>query len=39
MVMDKGLSLRQAEDLIGASGHLVDIVKLGLRHLLRYART
>lgn len=29
MVMDKGLSLRQANDLIEASGHLVDIVKLG----------
>ncbi len=29
MVMDKGLSLRQAEDLISASGHLVDMVKLG----------
>jgi phosphosulfolactate synthase len=29
MVMDKGLSLRQAEDLVDASGHLVDMVKLG----------
>lgn len=29
MVMDKGLSLRQAEDMINASGHLVDFVKLG----------
>ncbi len=29
MVMDKGLSLRQAEDLIDGSGHLVDLVKLG----------
>lgn len=29
MVMDKGLSLRQAEDLVSASGHLVDFVKLG----------
>jgi len=29
MVMDKGLSLRQAEDLVSASGHLVDLVKLG----------
>ncbi len=29
MVMDKGLSLRQAEDLISASGNLVDFVKLG----------
>ncbi len=29
MVMDKGLSLRQAEDLIDASGHLTDLVKLG----------
>lgn len=29
MVMDKGLSMRQAEDLVSASGHLVDIVKLG----------
>ncbi|MBK9177885.1 MAG: phosphosulfolactate synthase [Flavobacteriales bacterium] len=29
MVMDKGLSLRQAEDVIAVSGDLVDIVKLG----------
>ncbi len=29
MVMDKGLGLRQAEDLIEASGHLIDLVKLG----------
>ncbi len=29
MVMDKGLSLRQAEDLVEGSGDLVDIVKLG----------
>jgi len=29
MVMDKGLSLRQAEDMISASGHLIDFVKLG----------
>ena len=29
MVMDKGLSMRQAEDLVAASGHLVDIIKLG----------
>jgi phosphosulfolactate synthase len=29
MVMDKGLSLREAEDLITASGHLVDLIKLG----------
>jgi phosphosulfolactate synthase len=29
MVMDKGLSIRQAEDMISASDHLVDIVKLG----------
>lgn len=29
MVMDKGLSLRQAEDLVAASGNFVDIVKLG----------
>lgn len=29
MVMDKGMSLRQAEDLVDASGHLVDIVKIG----------
>ncbi len=29
MVMDKGLSPRQAEDLVSASGHLVDLVKLG----------
>jgi phosphosulfolactate synthase len=29
MVMDKGLSMRQAEDLLDASGHLFDILKLG----------
>jgi phosphosulfolactate synthase len=29
MVMDKGLSLREAGDLVSASGHLVDLVKLG----------
>lgn len=29
MVMDKGFSLRQTEDLIDSAGHLVDIVKLG----------
>ncbi len=29
MVMDKGLSLRQAEDFIEASGHLTDVVKFG----------
>ncbi len=29
MVMDKGLSLREAEDLIASSGKFVDIVKLG----------
>jgi len=29
MVMDKGLSLGEAEQLIASSGHLVDFVKLG----------
>lgn len=29
MMMDKGLSTRQAEDFIDASGHLTDIIKLG----------
>lgn len=29
MVMDKGLSIREAEDMISVSGHLIDIVKLG----------
>lgn len=29
MVMDKGLSLRQSEDLVDGAGHLVDLVKLG----------
>lgn len=29
MVMDKGLSLRQAEDFIESSGELTDLVKLG----------
>ncbi len=29
MMMDKGLSIRQAEDFLSVSGHLTDIVKLG----------
>jgi len=29
MVMDKGLSIRDVEDLIEVSGHYIDIVKLG----------
>lgn len=29
MVMDKGLSLRQAEDLISSAGDYVDVLKLG----------
>lgn len=29
MVMDKGLSLREAEDMIEAAGSLIDVVKLG----------
>lgn len=29
MVMDKGLSLREAENLIEASDHLIDLIKLG----------
>lgn len=29
MVMDKGLSMRQAEDTISASGQFIDLVKLG----------
>jgi len=29
MVMDKGLSLREAEDMVARSGELIDIVKLG----------
>jgi phosphosulfolactate synthase len=29
MVMDKGLSMRQAEDMIDSSGALVDLLKLG----------
>ena len=29
MVMDKGLSLREAENLISSNDHLVDLVKLG----------
>ena len=29
MVMDKGLSLREAEDMIDASGEFIDFVKLG----------
>ncbi len=29
MMMDKGLSVREAEDFIQASGHLTDVVKFG----------
>lgn len=29
MVMDKGLSLRQGEDLVSSCGHIIDFVKLG----------
>ncbi|HSV87143.1 MAG TPA: phosphosulfolactate synthase [Bacteroidales bacterium] len=29
MVMDKGLSLREAQDLMETAGHLIDFVKLG----------
>lgn len=29
MVMDKGLGMRQAEDLVETAGHLVDFIKLG----------
>lgn len=29
MVMDKGLSLREAADLVETSGHLIDFLKLG----------
>ncbi len=29
MVMDKGLSVREAEDLVETAGHLIDYVKLG----------
>ncbi len=29
MVMDKGLSMRQAEDMLDSSGALIDLVKLG----------
>lgn len=29
MMMDKGLSLRQAEDFLSASAHLTDLIKLG----------
>ena len=29
MMMDKGLSLREAENVISASGHLIDLVKFG----------
>lgn len=29
MVMDKGISLRQAEDMVGSSGEYIDFVKFG----------
>lgn len=29
MVMEKGLSIRQAEDLVSSSAHLIDFIKLG----------
>ena len=34
MVMDKGLSLRQAEDLIETGGELVDCVEARFWHLI-----
>ncbi|MFA8451363.1 MAG: phosphosulfolactate synthase [Bacteroidales bacterium] len=36
MVMDKGLSLRQAEDLVETSGHLIDYIKLGFGTSIAY---
>jgi phosphosulfolactate synthase len=38
MVMDKGLSLREAEDLMDVSGHLIDYIKLGFGTSLFTAR-
>ena len=29
MVMDKGSSMRQAEDILESAGHLIDVIKLG----------
>lgn len=29
MIMDKGLSVREAEDMVSTAGHLIDYVKLG----------
>ncbi|MGM0572404.1 MAG: phosphosulfolactate synthase, partial [Bacteroidota bacterium] len=29
MVMDKGLGIRQAMDLVDSAGHLIDYIKLG----------
>src|SRR5215210_4622880 len=29
MIMDKGLSIRECEDLVSSSGEFIDIVKLG----------
>ena len=29
MMMDKGLSIRQAEDFLSSSAHFTDIIKLG----------
>lgn len=29
MVMDKGMSFRQSEDMVDASGHLIDLLKIG----------
>ena len=29
MVMDKGLSCREIDDVVSSAGHLIDIVKLG----------
>lgn len=29
MIMDKGLSIQEAENLISSSGHLIDFIKLG----------
>ncbi|MEM1134894.1 MAG: phosphosulfolactate synthase [Bacteroidota bacterium] len=38
MVMDKGISLREAEDLVETSGEFIDIIKLGWATSFVYAK-
>ena len=38
MAMDKGLSIREAEDFVSTSADHVDIVKFGMGNFFRHAK-